>query len=173
MRNVIFDTSMLFGIVLPNKKITVKLMDKYGNSVTQNVKTVETDGEGKAILSLAETEKDFVGKYYSISVDNEIPIRLYVPIGDGDIKAEEWGNTLKSRKFESYVYRVDGNISIDEAFVNRVDTSFLGGFINEYDSGGKQAWLAYEDKKYNDENIAIVSEFDKLNELLGQKIYSK
>ena len=178
MRTVTGNISAILGRPYASKGVVFQMVDRYGVPITlmgsdfilSNI-SVTTSVDGCISIELYESEQDNVDSYYLITFDDGVaPLKAYIPIGDGSIDLGECLNAWKSKKLEAYLKRIDGDIIVDGAFLQRILDSFDDGFLNEYDKDIKDYWYRYVDQNDLTGSVVVIDGYEALDKALGTTI---
>jgi hypothetical protein len=177
MRTVTANISALTGQDYKSKEVSFTLTDRYGN-VSNTIagmpvpSTIKATTDTNSLLSVAlpQSESYSSDRYFVVSFAGEIPtFKAYIPKGDGSIDLGECLLPYRCKKMAAYTKVQDGAIAVDEAFVERMDGAFVGGFLGDHDKSIMDAYLRYMDANETPSHITV-EEFDAIDSRLAQNM---
>lgn len=178
MRTITANIKTLLGADYASKQVTFTLINRYGLE-EQNLApaqkayskvSVNTDEQSAFSVELYETEASEIDRSYLVSFADTIsPFRIYVPSGVGSIDISKCLAPYKNKKIDAYVMRDGDEIMIDEAFVNRLDKSFDGGYLSAFDQNIMDAYYRCMDANSGQYGKVVVAPLMKIDEILGSR----
>lgn len=178
MRTITANIKNLFGVDYQTKQVTFLLINRYGLE-EQNLALAQkafskvlatTDSESILSAQLYETEGSGSDRSYLVSfADTLSPFRIYVPSGVGSIDISECLAPYKNKKMDAYTGVDNDGVVIDEAFIERLDASFVGGYLNAHDESIRASFYRCMDANSEEYGRVVVTPFMKIDEILGAR----